>query len=267
MSNPKLKLPYLASKVPEVTIFFWVIKVLTTGMGETMSDFLVKYFNPAVGILMAVIGFVLVLWLQFRTRRYVPWVYWFTVVMIAIFGTMIADVLHVGLGIPYLYSTIFFIIALIVIFILWYKSEKTLSVHSITTRRREVYYWCTIIATFALGTAAGDMTATTFHLGYFTSGILFLALIIAVTIAHYIVKGVLKSEHKHQSRNAVVAFWLAYILTRPLGASFADWMGVSPARSGLGWGTGPVSLVLFIIIVCLVGYLSYTHGDVEKHGR
>ena len=140
-------------------------------------------------------------------------------------------------------------------------TEKTLSIHSIITIRREIFYWATVLATFALGTAVGDMTATTFHLGYFSSGVLFAILITLIALSHYVVKGVLVAEHRHQSRNAVLAFWLAYILTRPLGASFADWIGVSHARGGLAWGTGPVSLVLFILIVCFVTYLAISRKD------
>ena len=245
-----------ASKVPEVTAIFWIIKVLTTGMGETTSDFLAHALNPAIAVLLGGVLFAAALFLQFLARRYVPWVYWTAVAMVAVFGTMAADILHIGLGIPYLVSSIFFFIVLLIIFALWFRSEKTLSIHSIHTTRREAFYWSTVLATFALGTATGDMTATTLHLGYFASGILFLILIVLVTALHYAAKAVLGAAHRHQSRNAVLAFWLAYILTRPLGASFADWMGVSAARGGLAWGTGPVSLVLLGIIIILVGYLT-----------
>ena len=247
-----------ASKVPEVTAIFWIIKVLTTGMGETTSDFLVHALNPAVAVLLGGVLFAAALFLQFLARRYVPWVYWTAVAMVAVFGTMAADILHIGLGIPYLVSSIFFLIALLIIFALWLRSEKTLSIHSIYTTRREAFYWSTVLATFALGTATGDMTATTLHLGYFASGILFLILILLVTAAHYAAKAFLGATHRRQSRNAVLAFWLAYILTRPLGASFADWMGVSSARGGLAWGTGQVSLVLLLMIIALVIYLTRT---------
>ncbi len=252
---------HAAAKVPEISVLFWIVKVLTTGMGETTSDFLVTHFDPAVGVALGAAGFVVALIMQFRVKRYIPFVYWSAALMIAVFGTMAADLVHVVLGVPYLLSTSFFLLVLVVIFALWYKYEKTLSIHSIYTLRREVFYWLTVMATFALGTAAGDMTATTLGLGYFTSGVMFAVLIALVTIAHYLVRSILAAEHKHQSTNAVLAFWLAYILTRPLGASFADWMGVSTARGGLGWGTGPVSLVLLIIIICLVGYLTATRSD------
>jgi uncharacterized membrane-anchored protein len=247
---------HAASKVPEVTLIFWIIKVLTTGMGETTSDFLVHILNPAVAVLIGGVLFAAALFLQFLARRYVPWVYWTAVAMVAVFGTMAADILHIGLGIPYLVSSIFFFVALLIIFALWFFREKTLSIHSIYTTRREAFYWSTVLATFALGTATGDMTATTLHLGYFASGVLFLILIVLVTIMHYAATAFLGTLHRHRSRNTVMAFWLAYILTRPLGASFADWMGVSSARGGLAWGTGPVSLVLLLIIIALVGYLT-----------
>jgi uncharacterized membrane-anchored protein len=174
--------------------------------------------------------------------------------MVSIFGTMAADVLHVGLGIPYIVSTIFFTIVLAVIFVLWHATEKTLSVHSIYTRRREFFYWATVLATFALGTAVGDLTATTIGLGYFASGILF-GVVIAIPAVAY----------RKFRLNGIFAFWFAYIMTRPLGASFADWMGVTVARGGLGWGTGPVSLGLGILIFGFVGYLAITRKDIEKH--
>ncbi len=255
----------LGVKVPEVTLYFWIIKVLTTGMGETTSDFLVHLFNPVIVVAVAGIILAASLLLQFAVRRYIPWIYWFAVVMVSVFGTMAADVLHIQFGIPYLVSTVFFTVTLAAIFLVWYLSEKTLSIHSIYTSRRELFYWATVLTTFALGTATGDMTAITLHLGYLSSGYLFAVLIAIPAIGHYVIKGVLAEEHRYQSTNAVLAFWLAYILTRPLGASFADWMGVSHARGGLAWGTGLVSLVLFIIIIGFVGYLAVTHKDTEKH--
>jgi uncharacterized membrane-anchored protein len=163
------RIRHALTKIPEVTVFFWIIKLLTTGMGETTSDFLVKTIDPIVAVAIGGIGFAVALLLQFTARKYVPWIYWLCVVMVAIFGTMAADVLHIGLGIPYLVSTVFFAFALAVIFTLWQKTERTLSIHSIYTRRRELFYWATVLATFALGTAAGDMTAVTLNLGYFAS--------------------------------------------------------------------------------------------------
>lgn len=244
------------TKVPEVTAYFWIIKVLTTGMGETTSDYLAQHLVPEIAVVIGGIGLVVALALQFSAKKYVAWIYWLAVVMVSVFGTMAADVLHVGLGIPYIVSTIFFAILLVVIFVLWHKMEKTLSVHSIYTRRREIFYWATVLATFALGTALGDLTATTFGLGYLASGVLF-AVVIAVPAIGYWRYGL----------NEIFAFWFAYIMTRPLGASFADWMGVSTIRGGLAWGTGPVSLALGILIFGFVAYLTLTKKDVEKHAH
>lgn len=246
------------AKVPEITIFFWIVKILTTALGESTSDFFVYAINPYIAVVLGAAAFVIALVLQFRARRYNPWIYWFAVAMVAVFGTMAADVLHIGLGIPYLYSTCFFAAALAGIFWLWYAVEKNLSIHSIHTKRREVFYWLTVVTTFALGTAAGDMTASTFGWGYLLSGILFAILIALVAVAH----AAARATHR-QTRNAVLAFWTAYILTRPLGASFADWFGKSSSIGGLGWGDGTVSLILTVIIVCLVGYLAYSHRDAE----
>lgn len=243
----------ILTKVPEITIFFWIVKVLTTGMGEVFSDYLLTHINPIIGIVLGLMGLIASLVMQFSVRRYLPWVYWLTVVMVSIFGTMFADVLHVGFGIPYQVSTIFFLAAMAIIFVAWYTSEKTLSIHSIHTRLREAFYWSIVLVTFALGTATGDLTATTLNLGYFTSGLLFAVLIAIPALAYWLF-----------GLNEIFAFWFAYIMTRPLGASFADWMGMQRFRGGLGLGTGPVSLVLTIIIVALVGYLTVNRRDVQN---
>lgn len=255
------------TKVPEITAYFWIVKILTTAMGESTSDYFVLHIDPVVAVAIGLVGLVVAFTLQFLSQRYVAWIYWLTVIMVAIFGTMAADVLHVVLGVPYIVSTTFFAIALCIIFAVWYAVEHTLSIHSITTTRREIFYWLTILTTFALGTAVGDLTATTLGLGYLYSGVLFAVLIVLVAIAHYIVKSILGMEHRHQSRNAVFAFWLAYILTRPLGASFADWMGKAANIGGLGWGDGTVSLILLALIVCFVGYLSVTKKDTAPASR
>jgi uncharacterized membrane-anchored protein len=241
------------TKVPEVTVWFWVTKILTTGMGESTSDYFVHKFDPAVAVAVSGLVLAMVLFLQFRVKRYIAWVYWSAVVMVSIFGTMAADVLHIGLGIPYVVSTTFFAVAVTVILVTWYLREKTLSIHSIYTHHREAFYWATVLATFALGTAAGDMTATTMHLGYLASGILF-AVIFAVPALGYRLLGF----------NAIFAFWFAYIVTRPLGASFADWMAVSQVRGGLNWGTGAVSLGLTILIIGCVSYLAWSRADIER---
>jgi uncharacterized membrane-anchored protein len=235
-------------KVPQITIFFWIIKILTTALGESTSDFLVHQINPILAVALGALGLTVALVLQFSVRRYMAWVYWLTVTMVAIFGTMAADVLHVGLGIPYRVTTVFFTVCLGAIFILWYVVEKTLSIHSIRTKRREFFYWATILATFALGTAAGDLTAITLGLGYGPAGGIFTAAILAVAGGHFL----LTFLRKTKSENAVGAFWLAYILTRPLGASFADLFGKPLDWGGLGFGNGRVSLILAILIVILV---------------
>lgn len=233
------------SKVPEVSVLFWVTKVLTTGMGETTSDYFAVTFDPVVVIPLTGLALVVALVLQFRASAYTPWLYWLTVVLVSIFGTMVADVAHVGLGVPYVVSTIVFALVLAAVFVCWRRVEKTLSIHSITTARREAFYWAAVLATFALGTAAGDLTATVLNLGYLGSGILFAAIIAIPAIAYFWLR-----------MNAVLAFWFAYVVTRPLGASFADWLAVPPSRGGLGLGTGPISLVLLALIVACVATLS-----------
>ncbi len=238
----------LLLKVPQITIYFWIIKLLTTAMGEVTSDYLAHQMDPIIAVILAGIGLLIAFIIQFSVRRYVPWIYWLCVTMVAIFGTMVADVLHVGLGIPYLVSTGMFSVALVIVFAAWYLTEKSLSIHSITTSRRELFYWSTVMIAFALGTAAGDMTASTLGLGYFTSGILFAVLIAVPAFAYW-----------KLHLNEILAFWLAYILTRPLGASFADWIGRPTSLSGLGVGTGIVSLILTVLIIIFVGYLTISH--------
>jgi uncharacterized membrane-anchored protein len=237
--------PWL-SKVPEVTVIFWVIKILTTGMGETTSDFLVHRINPPIAVAIGGACFLITLAVQFFMPRFNIWIYWLAVVMVSVFGTMAADVLHVGLGVSYWISTTVFGVSLLMILLVWFWSERTLSIHSIRTKRREVFYWATVLTTFALGTAAGDMTASSLGLGYFVSGLMFAAVIAVPAIAFW-----------KFGLPEIPAFWFAYIVTRPLGASFADWMGVSHERGGLDWGTGPVSLVLAILICVFVAYSAF----------
>ncbi len=242
-----------ARKVPEVLIYFWTIKLLTTAMGESTSDYLVHTIDPVIAVVLGGIGFAAAMVLQFSARKYVAWIYWLAVTMVAIFGTMVADVLHIVLGIPYLVSTVAFAIALTVIFYIWYKTEKTLSIHSIYTPRRELFYWIAVVTTFALGTAAGDMTAITLGLGYFASAVLF-AILFAIPLL----------AHRLFGAREVLTFWAAYIVTRPLGASFADWFGRTPDLGGLGFGTGRTSIVLAILIIVLVGYLTVTRKDIKS---
>jgi uncharacterized membrane-anchored protein len=229
-----------------------VIKAVSTAMGESTSDYLVHAMAPHLAVVLGFIGFVIALAIQFSRRRYVAWAYWLAVVGVGVFGTMAADVLHVGFGVPYIASTVLYAVVLGAVFFSWQRTEKTLSVHSIDTDRREAFYWAAVVATFAMGTALGDLTATTFHLGYFASGILF-AVVIAIPAVGY--------WRLHW--NPILSFWIAYVATRPLGASFADWMGKPQSAGGLGWGDGPVALVLTLLIICLVAYLAVTRRDVQ----
>jgi uncharacterized membrane-anchored protein len=242
----------VAAKVPEITALFWVIKLLTTGMGEATSDFLAAH-SLFLAAALGGLGFAAALCWQFRVSRYSAVTYWLAVAMVAVFGTMAADGLHKGLGVPYVASTLFYAIVLAAIFSLWRRSETTLSIHSIVTRRREVYYWLTVLATFALGTAAGDLTANTLRLGYFPSASLFAGLILLPAIGWWRFK-----------LNGVVAFWWAYVLTRPLGASLADGFGKSHHLSGLGWGDGAVAAVSAVVIAVLVGYVAVARNDIQR---
>lgn len=243
----------MAMKVPEITLYFWVVKLLTTAMGEATSDWLVTHIDPVVAVVLGAVGFVVSMVLQFRVRRYIAAVYWLVVVMVSIFGTMVADAIHIVLHVPYYISTSVFAIALILVLVYWHKSERTLSVHSIYTTKRETFYWATVLATFALGTAAGDMTAVTLHLGYLSSGIAFSILFVLPGILYWVF-----------GLNEIFAFWFAYIMTRPVGASFADWFGVARHDGGMGFGRGPVALVLTIAIVALVAFLAITKRDVQE---
>ena len=233
----------LLSKVPEATLLFWAIKICTTGMGEAASDFMGTRPIPLAALLVAG-ALAAAVWLavrQFRADRYVPWIYWGTVAMISVFGTVAADGLRTALGLSYEVTTVVFGLAVATVLTAWWRSEGTLSIHDITTRRRETYYWLTVCATFALGTAAGDLTAHSFGLGYLDSGVLFLA-VIAVPFLLFRVSAL----------NATAAFWASYIVTRPLGASFADWAAVPSRDGGLHLGTGIVTAVLLVVIVGLI---------------
>jgi len=242
-----------ALRVPEITVYFWVIKLLSTALGESTSDYLVHRIHPVPAVLLGFTGFVIALALQFSMRRYVAWTYWFAVVMVGVFGTMAADVLHVGFHVPYIASSLLYAIVLAAVFYTWEQTEHTLSIHSINTARREAFYWAAVVATFAMGTALGDLTSITFHLGYFASGFLFASLILIPVIGY-----------RWFGMNSILAFWIAYVLTRPVGASFADWFGKPKSFHGLGYGAGTVALVLAVMIFILVAYLAITHADVQK---
>jgi len=245
-----------ALRVPEITAYFWAIKALSTAMGESTSDYLVHAMDPKVAVVLGFIGFVAALALQFWMRRYNAWTYWLAVCAVGVFGTMAADVLHVGFGVPYIVSTVIYAIALVAVFAGWQRTEGTLSIHSVDTPRREMFYWAAVVATFAMGTALGDLTATTFGLGYFTSGLLFAAVVAVPAIGYF-----------RFGWNPILSFWLAYVATRPLGASFADWMGKPHSAGGLGWGDGPVAIGLTIAIFCLVAFLAVTRRDVQRAHR
>jgi uncharacterized membrane-anchored protein len=247
----------VAVKVPEITFLFWVIKILTTAGGEATSDYLALDLGSRLiaGCIEAGIFVVALVW-QFRTRRYTAAAYWALAYAIAIFGTGVADAMHLFIGIPYAGTTALWAVVLAIIFWRWYQSERTLSIHSIYTQRREVYYWAVVFATFALGTALGDFTATALHLGYLASGILFFVVILIPAVAW-----------KFFGLNSVVAFWFAYVVTRPLGASFADWLSKPHSLSGANYGDGPVALVITIIVAVLVGYLAVTRSDIQRPGE
>jgi uncharacterized membrane-anchored protein len=238
-----------AVKVPAVKPYFWIVKLLTTAMGEAVSDFLVKQYNEYLAVFAAFVVFVIAIIWQFRTPGYRTWPYWSAVAMVAVFGTMCADAMHIALHVPYKVSATFFAVCLVVVFVAWYRTEGTLDIHSIVTPRREVFYWLAVIFTFAMGTALGDLTATTFGLGYLASAFLFIGLILVPLVAWRL------------GANPVLTFWVAYILTRPIGASFADFFGMPKTSSGMGLGHEAVSVVTIILVIASFIYLSRTGID------
>jgi uncharacterized membrane-anchored protein len=241
----------VAAKVPEIILLFWVVKILTTAGGEATSDYLKTWGNIGGGgaeVALFVIGLIL----QFGTRRYRAVAYWFLAYAIAIFGTGVADFLHLDVHIPYAGTTVLWAVILAAIFVVWYRLEGTLSIHSITTQRRECFYWATVFATFALGTALGDFTATALGLGYLASGILFTVVILIPAMAWW-----------QFGLNDVVAFWFAYVVTRPLGASFADYISKPADTSGIGFGDGQTAAVLTMAVVVLVAYLAVARPDIQ----
>ena len=250
---------HFLNKVPLVTFAFWVIKILATTVGETGADFL--NFNLGFGLsitsLLAAIILAGFLWLQLRQDRYVPWIYWICVVFLSIVGTLITDNLSDNFGVSLYVTTAMFAIALAATFFLWHRAEHTLSIHDITTPARERYYWLAILFTFALGTAAGDLLGEQMGLGYALSGAIFGGLILFITIGYYT-----------KLIGAVLAFWSAYVLTRPLGASMGDYLTQMPSHGGLGLSTMTVSAVFLLIIVVLVAYLTISKVDaIERDGN
>jgi uncharacterized membrane-anchored protein len=243
-----------AAKVPDITASFWVLKLITTAMGEAASDYLLNTIG-LLGLGMGAAGFAITLWVQFRIRRYNAFAYWSAVMMVAVFGTMVADVIHHQLGVSFGMSTLFCALAVAATFWIWHRSENTLDIHSITTRRREVFYWVAVSFTFALGTAAGDLTASQLHFGFLGSIVLF-AIVIAVPA--------LGCWRFHL--NGVLAFWWAYIVTRPLGASIADWFSKPAKAGGLSYGDGPVAAALLVIALILVTLVAARRSNVTSTG-
>lgn len=248
---------HLLNKVPEVTLYFWIIKILCTTVGETFSD----YLNSTLGlglnltavIMTAILAAVLVA--QFRARRYVPAIYWTAVVLVSVVGTLVSDKLADDFGISLVTTTVLFAVLLAGTFALWFAKERTLSIHSITTRRREGFYWAAILFTFALGTSAGDLFAERLNLGYWPTAGIVAVLIAVIAVSHLAVRS-----------KGVLAFWLAYILTRPLGASMGDGMSQAPKDGGFGLGTTGTSLIFLAAILGLVVFLSVSGVDRDDEG-
>jgi len=241
----------MLNKVPQVTIFFWIIKVLCTTVGETASDFLNVNLGfgltgtaVVAGILLAIVLFV-----QFRSKKYIPAIYWLAIVLISIFGTLVTDIMTDAIGVPLELSTIVFSAALMLTFAIWYRSEKTLSMHSIVTSKREAFYWLAILFTFALGTAAGDLMAESLGLGYLVTGLIVVAVIVVVVIAW------------RMGLDDVLGFWVVYVMTRPLGASLGDYLTQPPKYSGLGLGATVTTAIFMASILFTVAFLSITKLD------
>jgi uncharacterized membrane-anchored protein len=253
----------MLNKVPEITIYFWIIKVLCTTVGETAADFLNTKLGLGLSGTSLIMGalLIIVLFFQFKTRKYVPGLYWLAVVLISVFGTLLTDNITDHFGVSRVTITIIFSVVLAAIFAIWYAVEKTLSMHSIYTRRREAFYWLAILFTFALGTAAGDLVAESLNLGYALSIGIFAGVIAVITLLYFVLKSTL-SSNKHMASYGVLAFWLAYILTRPLGASIGDYLSQAPADGGLGLGTIVTSVIFLAAILATVVYLSVTKKDV-----
>ncbi|MEO6629243.1 MAG: hypothetical protein ABIP03_11825 [Aquihabitans sp.] len=244
----------MLNKVPAVTAYFWFIKILGTTVGETAADFLNDTMGLGLNNTSIVVGVALCVALvfQFRARRYIPAIYWSCVVLISIAGTLMTDNLVDGHGVSLNLTTIGFATALALTFAGWHFSERSLSIHTIVTSRREAWYWMTILFTFALGTSAGDLVSEKLNLGYWRSGLMFVTLIGLVAVAYFVF---------HISE--ILAFWMAYILTRPLGASLGDYLLQKPADGGLGVGTGVVTFAFLAVIIALVAYLSVSKADLE----
>jgi len=254
----------LWNKVPEVTIFFWIIKVLATTVGETAGDLLSTRLGLGLTntlIVMSVVTIAVLVW-QVMTKRYAPAPYWLSVVLISVVGTLITDYLHDNLGISFEVTTSVFTVILAAVFAIWYAFEHTLSIHSIITTRRELFYWSAILFTFALGTSAGDQAAESLNFGYGPSAIIFAQAIAAVTAVFYILKSV--SRLQPHSPASIWCFWIAYILTRPLGASVGDYLAKPHIAGGWGLGTLYTSELFLVLISALVVFLTATRIDRQE---
>lgn len=235
-------------RVPDPSVVFWATKAASTALGEAASDFSIRVMPPVAAVLLGLVLFVAALVWQLRRRRYVPETYWLAVAMVGVFGTMAADVVHVVVGLPYVASAAMYGLVLAAVFFAWWRVEGTLSVHAVTTIRRELFYWAAVVSTFALGTALGDLTAVTFRIGYLASIAVFAALILLPAVGY-----------RWFGWNPVFAFWFAYVLTRPVGASVADWLGKPVAEGGVGVGSGWVSLGFALVMVALVATMRKDH--------
>jgi uncharacterized membrane-anchored protein len=241
----------LAAKVPEVTALFWVVKISTTAAGEAISDMFVS--RKALGAVVEISMFVVAMVLQFASRRYTAVPYWFLALAVATAGTGVADTMHLVLGMPYAVTSLFWVVVLAGVFFVWNRSEHTLDIHSITTNRREWFYWAVVFATFCLGTALGDFTASTLGLGYLASA-LFFCVVIAVPWAGW----------RLLKWNAIFSFWFAYVITRPVGASFADYLSKSHELSGADFGDWQTALLLTAVVVGLVAYTAKARYDIQN---
>ncbi len=249
--NEENKRQSMLNKVPQITIFFWIIKVLCTTVGETFSDF--SSVNMGFGLIgtAVVMGIALaiVLFFQFKASKYVPSIYWLSVVLVSVFGTLVTDYFTDVIGVPLQFSTIFFTVALTATFVFWYLSEKTLSIHSIFTTKREIFYWLSIFFTFALGTASGDLMAEALGLGYLVTGLIVCGVVLTMAIAWRL------------GLNSILSFWIIYIMTRPLGASIGDLLSQTKENGGLGLGATSTSIIFLLAIFAIIVFLTVTKKD------